>query len=114
MDRHFKYKILLYGISQFKHCLKQADAGKKDGSMPETCPILSNTFKAARKNWDESGGQQVKVRSCSVHGQININQETFSLDDDPEKFIQFICFLATLKFKLHHIFNTADLSLTRK
>ena len=49
VDRNFKYKLLFYGISQFKHCLKQAEAGKQDGSMPETCRILSNTFKSAKK-----------------------------------------------------------------
>ena len=117
VDRLFKYRILFYGISQFKHCLKQAEAGKKDGSMPATCPILTNSFKAenAKKNSSEiNGGQSLSAEGCNVHGTINIKQETFALDDDPEKFIQFICFLATLKFKLHHIFNTTELNHARK
>ena len=33
VDRVFKYKILFYGISQFKHCLRKAEGGKKDGSV---------------------------------------------------------------------------------
>ena len=46
VDRLFKYKILFYGISQFKHCLRKAEAGKRDGSVQQTCAILTNTFKA--------------------------------------------------------------------
>ena len=49
-----------------------------------------------------------------MHGTIDVAEETFALDDDQEKFIQFICFLATLKFKLHHIYSNTELGNHRK
>ena len=79
--------------------------------------MLSNTFKAenARQHArDALGPGQLSADGCNVHGGINVQEETLGLDDDVEKFIQFICFLATLKFKLHHIYSTAELNHSRQ
>lgn len=55
----------------------------------------------------------LKVDGCKTHGNCDIKTGTIELDGEPQ-LTQFVCFLATLKFRLYHVYETPEVSSRHK
>lgn len=53
--------------------------------------------------------ENLKVDGCKVHGNCNAADEMIELKEE-RIFTQYMCFLATLKFKLYHVYETPEVS----
>jgi hypothetical protein len=56
-----------------------------------------------------SNDRILRPEICKIYGQFDTKKGLIDLSEE-EHFIQFICFLASLKFKLHHVFQTPETS----
>jgi len=56
---------------------------------------------------------EMSTNGCRWHGTCDIKADTIDLEGE-ENLTKFVCFLATLKFKLYHVYDTPDVSLRYK
>lgn len=96
------------------------EAGKTAGT-PEgyVCSNLYRNFKneAVKSRQSEDANRfddsRFTVDGCKTHGNCNAMDEAIDLDDE-KALTQFLCFLATLKFRLYHVYETPEVSQTYK
>jgi hypothetical protein len=84
------------------------EAAREGEPEKKPCTNLTRTFQseAAKQSYS---GDNYKVDGCKVHGNCNPKEEAIDLDEQ-KNFTQFLCFLATLKFKLYHVYETPEVS----
>jgi len=92
------------------------EAGKAAGTVEgHVCSNLYRTFKnEAQKSrqaedMSRTDDNRFTVDGCKTHGNCNAMDEAIDLDDE-KSLTQFMCFLATLKFRLYHVYETPEVS----
>lgn len=54
--------------------------------------------------------KDLQVDGCRIHGNCDALSEAIELIAEKDM-TKFVCFFATLKFKLHHVFETHGVSM---
>jgi len=95
------------------------EAGKRAGTpQGKMCSNLTRNFqteanKLRQREELARPGSDLQVDGCHIHGNCDALAEAIDLDEE-KHLTKFICFLATLKFKLYHVYETPDLSPRHK
>ena len=91
VENSFVYKVLLSGIHQFKHCMKQ----KLQDPAQNDCEYLklSSIKKRCKRNESQLEGGSIGSKekrsihaACTIHGRINLDECIIDLDT-PNRFI---------------------------